>query len=324
MLCLLQCVTASQGVVASDKPAPLLLTKGLKTVVADMETGVPNLIRKAGIPGLQVALVRDGKVVWQGAYGVRNAVTGDPVTADTIFEAASLTKPFFAYAVMKMVDEGLIDLGKPLHTFFTRQEIEKGLGHSLEAEGFKREWFEKITGRHVLSHSSGLPHGERGAVVPIFFEPGTKWKYSAEGYQLLQLAVEKLKGEKLDAIMQKYVLDPLGMKKSSMVWRPSYEETMASGHDVFSTPQDYRKRTEASAAASLYTTAAEYARFVCAVMNGEGLKPDTAKEMLTSLIEMDGNKNLKAYFTKTYTLSTSIAPDLPPKNGTSVDVRLVT
>jgi CubicO group peptidase (beta-lactamase class C family) len=283
---------ASEKNTASDKSSPLLLKKDLKAVISDLETNIPDLMKKARIPGLQVALVRDGKVVWQKGFGVKNTTTGASVTDETIFEAASLTKPFFAYAVMKMVDEGLIDLDKPLHTFFTREEIEKGLGHSLDAKGFKRDWFEKITSRHILSHSGGLPHGERGEVFPIFFEPGTKWKYSADGYQFLQLAIEKLKGEKLDTIMQKYVLDPLGMKKSCMVWREGYEDTMANGHNVFSTPQDFRKRTEAIAAASLYTTAGEYARFVCAVMNGEGLKSETWKEMLTSFIDMKEDKSL--------------------------------
>ncbi|MGD8536991.1 MAG: serine hydrolase [Candidatus Aminicenantes bacterium] len=277
---------------ASENPPPLLLKKNLKAVISDLETRIPDLMEKAEIPGLQIALVRKGEVVWHKAFGVKNAESNTPVTDETIFEAASLTKPFFAYAVMMMVDEGLIDLDKPLHTFFTREETEKGLGHSLDAEGFKREWFEKATGRHILSHSGGFPHGERGEVFPLFFEPGTDWKYSADGYQLLQLVVEKLKGEKLDTIMQKYVLDPLGMEKSCMVWREAYEDTMANGHNVFSTPQTFRKRNQPTAAASLYTTAEEYARFVCAVMSGEGLKKETSKEMLTSFIDMKEDKSL--------------------------------
>jgi len=292
LLLLFQFTFASENSTASDETPPLLLKKNLKAVISDLETGIPDLMEKAEIPGLQIAVVRKGKVVWHKGFGIKNATTNTPVTDETIFEAASLTKPFFAYAVMMMVDEGLIDLDKPLHTFFSREEIEKGLGNSLDAEGFKRDWFEKVTGRHILSHSGGFPHGERGEVFPIFFEPGTKWKYSADGYQLLQLAVEKLKGEKLDTIMQKYVLDPLGMKKSCMVWRDAYENTMANGHNVFSTPQDFRKRNEATAAASLYTTAEEYARFVCAVMNGEGLKRETSKEMLTSFIDMNEDKSL--------------------------------
>ena len=292
ILVLLGIVSAAAGGAAAGGPVPRLQKKSLKAVTAGLRSEIPILMRKAGIPGLQIALVRGGKVVWQQSFGVRNAKTGVPVTNETLFEAASLTKPFFAYAVMKLVDEGTVDLDKPLHAYFTREEIEKGLGHSLDAPGFKREWFEKVTGRHVLSHSGGLPHGERGDVFPIFFEPGTKWKYSADGYELLQMAVEKLKGAKLEAVMQKYVLDPLGMKNSGMVWRPAFEGVMANGHSVFSAPQGIRTYAEASSAASLYTTAGEYARFVCAVLNGEGLKRATAKEMLTSFIDMKDDKSL--------------------------------
>jgi CubicO group peptidase (beta-lactamase class C family) len=282
---------ASCGGAGGTRP-PALLDKSVEEIAADLRAEIPPLMEKAAIPGLQIALVRDGRVVWDASFGVRNARTGAPVTEDTLFEAASLTKPFFAYAVMKLVDEGLLDLDRPVHTIFTRQEIEAGLGHSLDAPGFRRDWLEKITTRHILSHSGGLPHGEAGTPFPLFFEPGTSWKYSAGGYEWLQLAIEKLTGGKLDAIMERYVLAPLGMTKSSMVWRPGFEEVMANGHSVFGRPQEYRKRFEAISSASLYTTAAEYARFVAAVMNGEGLKPATAREMLTSFIDIKDGPGL--------------------------------
>jgi len=275
----------------TDKPS-LLLKKNFKAVISDLETDIPDLMGKARIPGLQIAVIRDGKVVWQKGFGFKNATTRVPVTNETIFLAASLTKPLFAYAVMMMVDEGLIDLDKPLHTYLTRQKIEKELGNSLDAKGFKRDWFEKVTGRHVLSHSGGLPHGERGEVFPIFFKPGTQWKYSAEGYILLQFVVEKLKGKKLDKIILEYILDPLGMKKSCMVWRDTYVGTMANGHNAFSKPRDFLKETKAYASYSLYTTAGEYARFICAILNGERLKRETWKEMLTSFIDMNEEKSL--------------------------------
>ncbi|NTV80818.1 MAG: serine hydrolase [Candidatus Aminicenantes bacterium] len=291
-LILPQVPPASFGDAAAGGQPPALQAKGTRAVASDLDASIPALMKEAWIPGLQIALVRDGKVVWQKSYGVKNAKTGALVTDDTLFEAASLTKPFFAYAVMKMADEGIIDLDRPLHTFFSRQEIERELGHALDAPGFRRDWFEKATGRHVLSHSGGFPHGERGDVYPLFFEPGTKWKYSADGYYWLQLAAEKLLGRKLDAIMQRYVLGPLGMKRSGMVWRPEFEAVMANGHSAVSTPLAFRKRAEAHAAASLYTTAGEYARFVCAVLNGEGLKRATAKEMLSSFVDMTADKSL--------------------------------
>jgi CubicO group peptidase (beta-lactamase class C family) len=168
----------------------------------------------------------------------------------------------------------------------------KILGHPLDEKGFHREWLEKVTARHVLSHSSGFPHGEGGKPYPLFFEPGTRWRYSADGYFLLQRVVEQLKGETLDQLMQKELLDPLGMTRSCLVWKPAYETVMASGHGLLGRPKAFRKRTKAHAGATLYTTAEDYAKFVCAVLNGEGLGPGTLKEMITPQIDMDKPKGL--------------------------------
>jgi len=260
--------------------------------ISDLKASIPGLMEKARIPGLQIALIREGAVVWEGGFGVTSSTGEQEVSTDTIFEAASLTKPLFAYAVMKMVDEKLIDLDTPLLGAVPPEKVEELLGHPLNAEGFRLDWAKKITTRHVLSHSAGMPHGDGGEVYTVFFEPGTDWKYSAEGYQFLQLAVEKLKGQPLDQIINAYVLEPLDMKHSSMVWRKAYEKTMANGHFLYSKPVDFRKRNEATAAASLYTTAGDYARFACAVLNGTGLKPETAKLMLTSSIDMNDDGNL--------------------------------
>ena len=148
--------------------------------------------------------------------------------------------------------------------------------------------FRKVTARQVLSHSSGLPHGERGKPYPIFFEPGEKYKYSAGGYYYLQLVVEHLKNKPLEQIIQEQVLNPIEMRRSSMVWKEDYESQAAVGHDFLGeTTGEFRKRTRAHAAATLYTTAEDYARFVVAVLNGSGLKGSSLKEMLTPQIEVD-------------------------------------
>jgi CubicO group peptidase (beta-lactamase class C family) len=93
--------------VESARPAPLpplLADKDLGSVTDDLQGLIPSLMTKARIPGLQIALIRDGRIAWHRSFGVRNAETGQPVTDETIFEAASLTKPFFAYYAMKLVD----------------------------------------------------------------------------------------------------------------------------------------------------------------------------------------------------------------------------
>jgi len=280
------------GAASAEENRPLLLDRDARIVAADLEASIPDLLEKGHMPGLQIALVHGGRVAWSGAFGVANAESRAPVTSETIFEAASLTKPFFAYFVMKLVDEGLLSLDTPIVSYLPRETIENALGHSLDFEGFRRDWLEKITPRHVLSHSSGLPHGEGGTPYPIFFEPGTRYKYSAEGYYFLQMAIEHLKGRTLDVLMKEYVIDPLGMTHSSMVWREPYEMTMANGHDQFGAPADFRKRNESHAAASLYTTASDYARFVCAVVNGDGLEAATWREMLTPQITVDEDMGL--------------------------------
>jgi len=280
------------GIALIGETSHLLLKRDTQTIVENLNSMIPPLLKKARIPGLQIALIRDGKIVWQKGFGVKIAGSRNSVNTETIFEAASLTKPFFAYTVMKLVDEKVIDLDTPIVKYLSKELIEKQLGHPLDEPEFHREWLEKITPRHVLSHSSGMPHGEGGKTYPIFFAPGTKYKYSAAGYYFLQRAVEKLKGEKLETIIKKYVIDPLGMKHSSMVWREDYEKSLANGHNYFGKPDELRKRTKANAAASLYTTAGDYARFVRAVMAGEGLKKETYQMMLTPQIDVDKEKGL--------------------------------
>jgi CubicO group peptidase (beta-lactamase class C family) len=276
---------------AADPP-PLLVETDTQALTSHLETVIPQLMQKGRVPGLQIALIRDGKIIWHKSFGIKDADSPDPVTDETIFEAASLTKPLFAYLVMMLAQEGVIDLDTPLVTHFSKEEIEEFLGHPIDKEGFHREWAEAITPRHVLSHSAGTPHGESGDVYPLFFEPGTQYKYSAAGYYWLQLAVVHLTGGPLETTIQKRVLDPLGMTHSCMVWRDSYENTMANGHNMLGQRRAFRRYTNPHAAASLYTTAADYARFVCAVLNGEGLDPETRKEMLTPQIVVDKDMGL--------------------------------
>ena len=180
VLCLILSACAPTPSAKSDKFAEPLPPDSV-AAVARLETLIPELMAEARVPGLQIALIRDGRVVTQKGYGVTGGPDEAAVDADTIFEAASLTKPVFAYAVLKMVDQGLVDLDRPVIEYLPREEVERVLGHTLEAEGFRADWFKTITARHILSHSAGLPHGDGGAVTPVFFEPGSDWKYSAEG-----------------------------------------------------------------------------------------------------------------------------------------------
>ncbi|HXT26010.1 MAG TPA: serine hydrolase [Candidatus Eisenbacteria bacterium] len=244
--------------------------------LAKLQNDIPELMKQGGVPGMSVAVIRGGKVFWHSNFGVKNMKSPAPVDDGTIFEAASLSKPVFAYAVLKLVEQGKIGLDVPLTKYLPNPYI----------EGDAR--LEKITARFVLSHRTGFPNWRGGGnPLTIHFTPGERFSYSGEGFVYLQRAVEQIEGEPLNDAMTALVFLPLGMTSSSYVWRPDFDERTATGHDSDETPQDLWKPREAGAASTLNTTAHDYALFVAAIVNGIGLKPATFREMEMPQIAVD-------------------------------------
>jgi CubicO group peptidase (beta-lactamase class C family) len=260
-----------------------------RDLIEDLEKAVPELMERAEIPGLSIAVIRGGETIWYKGFGVQNTRTKKSVSVNTVFEAASLSKPVFAYAIMQIVDEGVLDLDTPLIEYLPEKIVEKKIiRHSLSKEGFRIDWFRKITARIVLSHSSGMTNGKSRQPFPLLFEPGTGFKYSAEGIMYLQLVIEHLTGKQLNDIINEYVFEPLQMNNSSFVWRKKFKNEVAVGHDMIGgTTGKPRKPSRGNAAASLYTTAEDYAKFMLAIMNGTRLKNQTLNEMLTSQINVE-------------------------------------
>ena len=223
---------------------------------------VPALMQRADVPGLQLAFIEGGRVGMTAAFGYANAETEVPVTDRTVFEAASLSKPVFAYAVLRMVDRGEWDLDQPL---WETLEYER-LAHDERAR--------EITTRQVLTHTSGLPNWG-GSPLEMNDAPGERWNYSGEGFVYLQNAVEASTGLSGEEIATREVFEPLGMTDSHFVWVDAYEEQAAFRHDDLATPVGRSMPDETNAAASLLTTATDYSRFVVAVLDGEGLSEAT-------------------------------------------------
>jgi CubicO group peptidase (beta-lactamase class C family) len=242
---------------------------------AQLERDIPGLMQKDEIPGLTIAVIRDGKTAWAHGFGVREAKGGQPVTTETVFEAASLGKPVFAYGVLKLVEQGKIGLDVPLTTYLPKPYV----------AGDER--LAKITARIVLSHRTGFPNWRDGDALPIYFTPGERFSYSGEGYIYLQRVVEKITGKLLNEYMTEAVFTPLGMTSSSYVWKPEFDALTATGHDGDGKPEKKWKPNEAGAASTLNTTAKDYALFVAAVLDGKGLKPETLREMETPEIALD-------------------------------------
>ena len=239
--------------------------------LAELERTIPIVMDSGGVPGLAIAVIGDTGIVWSHGFGVRNVETGETVDANSVFEAASLSKPVFAYAVLQLVDQGLLALDTPLARYYDYPDIAHDSRHNL------------ITARMVLTHTTGFPNWRpRGGQLTIGFEPGSEFSYSGEGFGYLQQAVMHLTGQPLQDIMEHLVFVPLGMVNSSYVWDDRFEENLAMPHD--GEGHVARKGRpgpgRGHAAATLHTTAPDFARFMVAVMNGSRLSDSLAAAML--------------------------------------------
>lgn len=235
---------------------------------------IPVLMDRALIPGLSVAVIQHGKVVWQSPFGV--TANREPVTLNTIFEAASLSKPVFAYGVMKLVDRGMLDLDTPLVSYMPKNELIK-VYPKADTSDLR---LNRITARTVMTHSTGFPNWFRGNPMSFQFDPGERFSYSGEAFTLLGKVVEKLSGKSLNQFMKEFVFDPLKMTDSSYVWRPDYENRFSGAHNFMGMVTPRRHAGRALPGATLYTTAGDYARFLAALVNGEAIKKKTLEEML--------------------------------------------
>lgn len=182
---------------------------------------LPQLMEWANVPGLAVALVKGGRPSWSRGFGVTKAVESTPVATDTLFGAASLSKPVVAYALLRMRDDGLIDLDRPLVNYCPYEGLPVGDNAKL------------ITARHALSHSSGLQNWRFAPTdkLEFAFRPGEGFQYSGEGFYYLLRVIEHITGCGFEEYMQERVLKPLGMTNSTYLWTPAAEQKMSWGHN---------------------------------------------------------------------------------------------
>ena len=232
-----------------------------------LDQTAPELMKRAQVPGMAVAVVEDDTLsTWIG--GKADVETSEPVTGATVFEAASLSKPVFAVLVMKLVEMKKLELDTPLGRYMPRPYFADPRAAAL-------------TPRMILSHRSGLPNWRPGGgELTLYYEPGTRFSYSGEGYVYLQRAIETVTGESLQSLAAKYIFDPLQMSSSSFVWRDEFANTKAWGHDDAGHKGERRHPPEALSAASLHTTAADMGRFVLGMFRRTVLVDDSVLTML--------------------------------------------
>ena len=268
----------------AQEPPRIRRLDGSRVDAEHLTREVTRLVASARITGLAMVVINDDRMVYQNAFGVKDRRTNAKPDQDTVFYAASLTKPLFAYAFLKLVEKGVFELDRPVFTYLKKPIGEYERFRDLAGE----KDFEKITARMILSHSSGLPilrqlYNDR---LTLIATPRTRFYYSNEGMNLLGFVVEEHTGQKLEVIVHDLVFAPLGMKRSGMVWRAEFDDNYAFGHDKSENLIGAQKRTSSRAAGSMVTTAVDYAQFVIALMKREGLAKTLFEQMLTPQIEV--------------------------------------
>ena len=288
---------------AQDAESVARIERGLRPAVAiqgaKLETRtLAAEMARLNVPGVSVAVIRGGKIAWAKGYGVTHA-NGAPVTPQTLFQAASISKPVAAMAALKMVEAGQLELDADINTVLTSWKLPPGPS--------KRP----ATLRQLLSHTAGTTvSGFRGyaagAQVPTLQQvlegaapansgpvriegmPGDAWNYSGGGYTVVQQAMIDRSGRPFDALMEETVLKPLGMSDSSFA-QPLPGALLARAalpHSENGKPTAGGAHTyPALAAAGMWTTPTDLAKFALALQRGAAgadgvLSPTMTRTML--------------------------------------------
>jgi CubicO group peptidase (beta-lactamase class C family) len=259
----------------------MLLTFASLTILSSECIGkekIREIASAAGIPLIQVAF-KEGKNL-----SLYEIATIDGIRAredcGTVFQAASLSKPIFAYIVMRMVARGEMDLDVPLISYADANRF----------ENFK--FASMLTARIVLNHRSGLPNWSASPSsaewpstrISFLHRPDSVFAYSGEAFSYLQRAVENIKGKGLEEIARDEVFKPLGMNSTSYTWLSSYDSLAASGYNREGVNRGVGSFPRANSAYTLRTTAGDYMKFLIALSEGRTIGKKTREEMFKPLV----------------------------------------
>ncbi len=268
---------------------------------------IQERMKRYKVPGVSIAVIKDFKVEWAKAYGVKDVESNEPVTTETLFQAGSISKPVAAMVALKKVEQGKIALEENINN--------KLVSWKLPDNSFTEK--KKVTLANLLSHTGGLTvHGFPGyavgdkiptlpevldgagpantAAVRVDMEPGTKFRYSGGGTTIAQLAIMDIEKKPYPEIAREVVLGPLGMADSTYS-QPLPEKTRmkaASGHKGDGKPVEGKIHIYPEmAAAGLWTTPTDLAKFAIEVQlslkgkSNKVLSKDMTSKMVSPFIE---------------------------------------
>ena len=263
-----------------------------------LEGEMPALLASNKVPGAVVSCIKNGEVAWTKAFGLADVQTGSPMRPDMVFNHGSDGKVLTAWAMVRLVEAGKVELDAPANRYLKRWQI-RSTKFNPNA----------VTPRRLISHTAGLTvHGfkdyEQGVPLPtrvevldgknqddgavfINWEPGTTNKYSGGGFVIAQMIIEDVSGKPFAEFMRREVAKPLGLSSLEWVWTPELERRAPTPYDEEQKEVGYRQLA-AQAIGSGICTVPDFARFVAAAVAGPHseppgrgvLKPETISTMV--------------------------------------------
>lgn len=274
-----------EGGVAWSAPAEESIRRldGSRISIAEADAFAKRTLEAAHVTGAQIAIVDGGKLVWSAAYGLRRRDPALPMERDTTTWAASITKSVFATYVMQLVERGEFSLDEPLARQLAKPLNEYEAYRETGSELVRDAAWLSVTPRMLLAHTSGLLNFaflEPDKKLHLHFKPGSEFRYSGDGINLVQFAVEQKKGKPLDQLMQDAIFAPLGMKRTGMIYRKEFEDNVADRYDANEKFISQTRRFPARASGNMTSSAEDLTRFASALFEGKILRGSTRTAML--------------------------------------------
>ena len=242
---------------------------------------IQSWLSNYNVPAVGIGIIDQGKL--KQVMVVGDLKNHEPAPFNAIFQVASLTKPVTAMLTLTLISLDKWQLDEPLSDYWVDPDVRDDPRHL------------KLTTRHVLSHQTGFDNwrwNNKSKKLVFNFEPGTKFKYSGEGFEYLKHALENKFKKSIDKLADSLIFKPLKMEDTWYIWNEKVEESRyAVPHDTLSNPLEIPKNKDASAADFLKTTVVDYSIFGIAVMNGTGLTSAVFNEMVKPQVAVNKDQS---------------------------------
>lgn len=252
-----------------------------------IDTAVQNFMRTAKVPGVAVAVLKNGVLLYENVYGVSNLELNTPVKRNTVFELASVTKQMTAALITTLAAEGKLSLDDKLVKYIDNPPaawqditIRQLLSHMA---GLQMDFEQKTNDSYLLNYSKAFML-EGAKALPLLSKPGTKWKYSDQGYFLAGVALEKATGQNFDTLMINRFFKPMGMVNTRFLNQDDIIPNRAQGYLVKNGQYYHDRRSwqfELTPHFGVMSTIDDMIAYEKSLVKGNIITPDVLKQTTT-------------------------------------------